>query len=440
MSDNRLQIKGFFVWGICALFFLYEFFLRTVIGTYQDPLMKDLNLTSFQLSLLSTTVFLLVYGIMQIPASLIVNNIGLKKSLFIGTICCTISSLGLSYANSYLVAIFYRVIMGFGASFGFICLLVSVYEWMPHKYRAIFIGLSQFIGTLGPMVAAGPLNSVSEAAGVSWRFVFLCLSGIGIFLAILVLFLVENKKQKASKYIILNKPEKVSVSLLRLFFRVQPWYLAVLSASLYFTVEYLSENEGRAFLMLKGISINSASYMITISWIGYAIGCPLLGFLSDIFERRKIMMQFCAIASLISTIMILYTSDKLTLQIAFLLLGFGASGQTIGFAAIAEQFKKQFVTIGFGLNNAMITTSLAVCAPLIGILFDHYTQFGRSITLNEYLLVFNILIVIAAISLVISFFFIKETYCKSFSNFTIVAPQKSKGDLIGRKRLRVATS
>ena len=149
MGENKLQAKGFLVWGICALFFLYEFFLRTVIGTYQHPLMHDLGLTSFQFSVLSTTIFLLIYGCMQIPAGLIVDNIGLKKSLLIGAVCCTVSSIGFAYADSYAVAIIYRMLMGFGASFGFICLLISVHDWMPHKYSAIFIGLSQFIGTLG---------------------------------------------------------------------------------------------------------------------------------------------------------------------------------------------------------------------------------------------------------------------------------------------------
>ena len=145
MIDNQFKAKGFLVWGICALFFLYEFLLRTVIGTYQHPVMQDLNLTSFQFSLLSTTIFFLIYGAMQIPAGLIVDKIGLKKALIIATLTCTISSVGFAYSQSYPMAIFYRMVMGFGASFGFICLLISVHDWMPHKYSAIFIGLSQLV-------------------------------------------------------------------------------------------------------------------------------------------------------------------------------------------------------------------------------------------------------------------------------------------------------
>lgn len=59
MQDNTLQLKGFIVWGVCALFFLYEFFLRTVMGSYQAAIMQDLHLTSFEFSILSTTIFCL---------------------------------------------------------------------------------------------------------------------------------------------------------------------------------------------------------------------------------------------------------------------------------------------------------------------------------------------------------------------------------------------
>jgi MFS family permease len=419
MYDNKLKTKGLFIWGICALFFLYEFFLRTVIGTYQHSFMQDLNLTSFQFSLLSTTIFLLIYGIMQIPAGIIVDNIGLKKSLLIASIACTIASIGFSYSQSFYVALLYRMLMGFGASFGFICLLISVHDWMPHKYSAIFIGLSQFIGTLGPMLAAGPLDSISGSTGINWRFVFLCLGIAGAVLIALIFFFVENNKHNAGKHIILYRPEKISISLLKLFSKIQPWYIALISTCLYFTIEYLSENEGRTFLELKGISSNSSSYIITIGWIGFAIGCPLLGFLSDILKRRKAIMKLCSILGLIAILMIVYMQSKLYIQIAFFLLGVSAGGQSIGFATITEQVEKRFIAVALGLNNAMIIGFVAINAPLIGFLLDHTIK-EISNSLDAYLFVFNILIIISASAVILSIFFLKETFCKSAVDFTFL--------------------
>lgn len=423
MNDNTIQAKGFLVWGICALFFLYEFFLRTVLGTYQSPLMQDLELTSFQFSLLSTTIFLLIYGVMQIPVGLIVDNIGLKKSLLIGSVCCTAAAIGFAFSYNYSVAVICRLFMGFGASFGFVCMLISVHDWMPHKYSAVFMGISQFIGTLGPMMAAGPLENLSHSSDVHWRYVFLVIGAVGAGLVVLIFFFVENNRQQAGKYLILYKPENVSTALARLFTRIQPWYIALVSAGLYFSIEYLSENEGRSFLMSKGISQSNAGYMLTIAWIGYALGCTLLGFISDILQRRKIILSGCGLLSFISIIMLLYLPGEVASQIAFFMLGFSASGQSIGFAIMSEQFKKQFLAVGFGLNNAIIMVLSAINAPVFGLLLDSVSN-GKPVSLENYQFVFNILVVIAFAVLLLSIFLLKETFCKSEVDFTFLTLEK----------------
>jgi len=67
-----------------------------------------------------------------------------------------------------------------GASFGFLSLLVAVNDWMPHRHNALFIGLSQFIGTMGPMFAAGPLESYTASGHIAWQLVFKVLGFIGV--------------------------------------------------------------------------------------------------------------------------------------------------------------------------------------------------------------------------------------------------------------------
>lgn len=412
MVDNKLSLKGFVVWGTCALFFLYEFFLRTVLGTYQHPIMMDLHLNTFEFSLLSTTIFLLIYGLMQVPVGLIVDKIGLKKSLLIGTVVCTISSFGFAYTDSFPIALLFRMLMGFGASFGFICLLMSVHEWMPHKYSAIFIGLSNFIGTMGPMLAAGPLHSLSGSSGVSWRSIFLLMGFVGVGLTLASAIYVENNIKTKGHFRILYQPASISTSLKTLFKRTQPILLALVSMCLYFSIEYLSENEGRAFLLEKDISAKVASYMLTIAWLGYAFGCPILGVISDIIEKRKSVIVATSFIAILSTAIILYVSHPLCLQFAFFMLGISASGVSICFAMMREQFKRQFVAVGFGLNNAVICVISSINAPLIGYSLEH-VRTGELLTLHEYQSVFIALIVLAVVSAITSIFFIKETFCKS---------------------------
>ncbi len=197
LKETQFTIKGFVVWGVCALFFLYEFFLRASIGTFQHSLMQDLQLSVFQYALLSTTIFSVMYGIMQIPVGLLVEHFGLKRVLTVGALLCAISCFMFACATTYFYAASARMLMGMGASVGFLCLLVAVSEWMPHGHMALFIGLSQFIGTMGPMLGAGPLEEFSSTAHVSWQAIFYALGGGGIFLSILVMCFVENNQWKS---------------------------------------------------------------------------------------------------------------------------------------------------------------------------------------------------------------------------------------------------
>ncbi|MCH9630410.1 MAG: hypothetical protein S4CHLAM37_04090 [Chlamydiia bacterium] len=422
MSVDRSQkytLKGFIVWGVCALFFLYEFLLRTIIGTFQHPIMFDLNLSSFKFSLLSTSTYLLIYGLMQIPVGLIVDRYGLKKSLFVGAAICSLSAIGFAYTHNFYSALFFRMLTGLGSSFGFICLLVAVYQWMPKRNIALLIGLSQFVGTLGPMLAAGPVNAIAEGSEISWRTVFFILGLAGILLAFVILIVVKNNSRREGSYLILRRPEQIKANIKQLFLQMQPWVIALFSACVYFSIEFLSENEGKLFLGLKGHSSHFSSYMLTIAWFGYAIGCPLLGFLSDFFQRRKSIMMSSAIIAVIAISGIIFGNDRYILISSFFFLGIAASGQSVGFAIIAEQFKSGYLAIGLGLNNAMITVISSINAPAIGFVIDSIKT-TKHATLENYQEAFYSLIVIACLGLILTVFFLKETFCKSAVDYTLL--------------------
>ena len=415
-EENKINLKSLLVWIICALFFMYEFLLRTVVGTFQIQLMDDLSLTPMTFSLLSTTGYLLIYGLMQIPVGIIAARFGLKKALFVALIFCVGSTTCFALSHHFSVAMFSRIFMGFGSSFGFICLLVAVYDWMPRKNIALFIGLSQFIGTLGPMLAAGPLNSLAQTAMIGWRGIFFSMTVIGVIIAILTLLFAENNRNSHEKFIVLAKPARVSINLLKMMRQKQVWYIALFSSCIYFAIEYFSENAGVEFLIKKGFSPAFSSYMITLAWLGYAVSCPLLGFISDKIQRRKPIMFASALTALVSLAGIIYSPlGELATGLCFLSLGLSASGQSIGFAAIAEQCKENYLAVGLGFNNAMLAIISSVTAPIIGSILSNPVQ------IKNYQEAFFILIVFSIMSVLISAFAIKETFGKSVRENTVLS-------------------
>ncbi|KTD07893.1 MFS transporter [Legionella jamestowniensis] len=415
-----MTVRGTIIWLICAFFFLYEFFLRTVLGTFQSSIIEDLHLSAVQFAIISSTAYQIIYGLMQLPVGIIADRYGLKKTLLFAALICALSNFGFAFVHEYRMALVFRLSMGLGSSFGFVCLLLAVYDWLPRKNIAFFIGLSQFIGTLGPMLAAGPLNALLETNFLGWRELFLALALIGGVFAILVFCFVDKNREATNSFYILARPSSLLSNLYQLIRQKQVWWIGFYSSSVYFSLEYLSENEGTSFLMAKGHSATFAAYLITIAWLGYAIGCPVLGYLSDKLKQRKPIMLFSICLVLLNLSAIIYFPlNQLGILGCFFLLGIGASGQSIGFAIISEYCQYSYLTIGLAFNNTLIMFFGAISAPLIGEMLERGAT-TYSLLLN-YQTNFSIMIAFILIGFIFSLLLIKETFCKQVHELTMLA-------------------
>ncbi|MED7819011.1 MULTISPECIES: MFS transporter [unclassified Francisella] len=419
--NNRLSFLALIIWLTCAIFFMYEFLLRTILGTFEHQIISDLDLSILTFSILSSTAYQLTYGVMQIPVGIITDKLGLKKALTLAILVCALGVGLFGVCNGFAAALIYRVMIGFGASFGFLCLLIAVYDWLPHKHIGLFIGLSQFIGVMGPMLAAGPLDSLSQAGGINWRYVFIVLAIVGVILAILTLLIVKNNDNDQSstgsnknRFILLENPSSILAEIRSIFSNKQIWLIAVFSATSYLAIEYLSENATTSFLQLNGFNSKFSSYLITLAWLGYGIGCPGLGAISDRIRRRKPVMVFAVCLVFISLVTIIFFPvNKAILYLAFFCLGLGASGQSIGFAIIAEQSNSNCRAAALGVNNFLIMFSVGIGSPIISEIFDIFSSQGKSVSIQSYQLSLSLLLIFTAMGILISIFFIKETFCRS---------------------------
>ena len=363
---------------------------------------------------------------MQIPVGMIADRFGLKKTLLVAVTICAIGAFGFSMCHNFALAMIFRIFMGLGAAFGFVCLLVSIYDWMPRRNVASFIGISQLIGTLGPMLSAGPMNMLAQNAFLSWRTIFMGISGIGAIIALLVLLFVDKNRQNQGKFIILSTPSSITANLLRVIKHTQTWYIAIFTAGLYFSLEYLTENDGVAFLVTKGFSQSFAAYMITVAWLGGALCSPCLGFISDKIQRRKPIMVVSVLLALFALTSIIYFPLGETLTaICFFMLGMGICGHGIGFATIAEQCRDDSLAVALGFNNAMLMIFFSGLAPIIGSILSYITQ-GAEATLANYQLAFTPIFIFLFIALFTAIFLIKETFCKSMCQNTVLNPMVVK--------------
>lgn len=153
---TKCYIRACSVWLIGATFFFYEFFLRVLPNSLHQDIVNSFNATAFSFSLFGGA-FYLCYLLLQVPVGFLFDKYGIKKSLFFATITCALGALLFSLTSSLYVAIFARCLMGIGAAFGFLGLLIISTQCFPMKYMGILSGSTQILGTLGPILAGGPL-------------------------------------------------------------------------------------------------------------------------------------------------------------------------------------------------------------------------------------------------------------------------------------------
>lgn len=423
-EHQKISLIGILIWLIPAIFFMYEFLLRTFLGSISNDIIKDLNLTIQQFTTIGS-VYYISYGLMQMPVGVLVDKFGVKKILVVSSAFCAIATYFFACSDSFMMALWGRFLLGIGSSFAFVCLFVTVANWFPKKYFGFFSGLSQFVGTLGPIIAGGPLISFILHSNLSWRVALTYVGSFGIVIAIVSLIFFRNKPKSDINQSIQAAntkeiKEPIAIRLKRLCKIKQVWYIAIFAAIVYAPLSVMGAILGTSFLRTCGLSHNDAAYMISTAWIGYAIGCPLLGYLSDVMKRRKLFFIISSLFGLISTLSILYFNLNSTWSYAamFFLLGVAGSGQNLGFPAILENSSPDIKASAIGIGVAFVILLSAVYPTIAGFfisLNDNGVTNANNISHAAYVHGLMLLPISYVISLLFSIFFCKETFCKQIS-------------------------
>ena len=429
-GTDKITLLGVFIWAIAAFFFLYEFFLRTLLGSLEPQVMKSLQLNAETFSILGSCYYL-TYGLMQIPVGIIVDKAGVKFTMVFASILCGISAVCFGLSDSFITGLLSRLLMGFGSSFAFICLLVLARTWFPKKNFGLFAGLSQFIGTLGPILAGGPLVLFLQKEGLDWRQGMLSLGGVGLVIAVVSLLFVRTREQEDKERTLQFLERRVSMGqqLRNLFTNNQAWLVAVYSALIYTSIATLGAIWGTRVLIAKGFDQSRAAEMVSLLWVGYAVGCPVTGYVSDAIKSRKKVLIFLGFMATLSTLSLALVEVGSFWLFAFLFfcIGFAGGAQNVGFATIVEKVSERLSATSMGLNNGLMLLFDTVNPILFGFLVTITLSNRNTDNFTAHNFYYALLYIpfLCLIATVISIFFIKETYCKPQKDVIIVSRKDS---------------
>ena len=192
MSDllrNPLRYRWLIFW-ILALSYVLVYFHRLCPAVVAVDMMRDLHAGGALLGLLGSAYFY-PYALMQLPAGLLSDSWGPRRTITLFFAVAFIGSLLLGLAPTVLWAIMGRALVGLGVSMLFVPTMKVLAEWFRIREFATMTGILMAMGGIGTLTAATPLALVSTWIG--WRLSFVVVGIATSALAILVWLFVRDR-------------------------------------------------------------------------------------------------------------------------------------------------------------------------------------------------------------------------------------------------------
>jgi MFS family permease len=357
---------SYFIFFLAASFYLYEFILQVAPSVMAESMMKTFGVTGQGFGVISAFYFY-AYAPTQLPAGVLFDRYGPRKLMTFAIALCAFGSAFFASTDSVLTACIGRFMIGVGSAFSFIGVLVLISRWFPPYYFAILAGVAQLMSSVGAMFGEMPLAAFIDLVG--WRNASFLLSGIGFVLAILFWLFIRDFPHQQTQSIPDHYLRDEWKRLVAVCKHGYTWIIGGYAFAIWTPIAVFAALWGVPFLQEKyQVSVVAASGLCSMIWLGIGIGSPLLGWVSDRLESRRIALMISAVLGLVATLMILYM-DSLSYYMAYavlFVLGLGAGGQTVSFAVVKENNTPELVGTASGFNNLSALIGGAIFQPLVG--------------------------------------------------------------------------
>ena len=274
--------------AVVAAAYVLSFFQRFAPAGIAQDLAAAFQTSAASLGVLAATYFY-VYTIMQIPTGILVDTLGPRRILLLGGMIAGGGSLLFGMADTLDAALIGRTLVGLGVSVTFIAMLKIIAVWYEEHRFATVVGMAMLVGNLGSVLAGAPLSALAQATG--WRGVFVGVGVVSLALGVMAWFWVRDRPQ-AEGAAVLPAPTfdrtVILTGLLRVVKNRATWPTVFVNCGLSGSFFAFGGLWATPFLTQgMGMSRATATAHLSLYFAGFAVGCLLVGMLSDRLRRRK---------------------------------------------------------------------------------------------------------------------------------------------------------
>jgi MFS family permease len=171
--------------------YFLSFFFRNVNAVISKDLAGEFELSPSDLGFL-TSMYLLAFAAFQLPLGVLLDRYGPRR--VVAALLCVAASGALIFALARDLTMLSvgRALIGLGVSAGLMGAIKAFTLWFPLSRLALLNGLYLAAGGIGGLSATAPAQALIEPLG--WRGLFYVLSGLSVGAALLVFFVVPEKR------------------------------------------------------------------------------------------------------------------------------------------------------------------------------------------------------------------------------------------------------
>jgi MFS family permease len=357
----RLALFG---WLTGAVFFFYAWVLRVAPSVMVEELMRDFAVGAAVLGHLSAAYFY-GYAGMQIPVGVLLDRFGPRRLMTLAALVCAGGCVLLATSSSLAVASAGRFLIGASAAFSLVGSMAVAGQWFQANRFALLSGLSMAMGMAGGVFGQAPLRLAVEAT--DWRFTTLALTSGGLGLAVAAWATVRDRWRGRGGL------GRALSGLGLVLANRQSWLVALVGLGTSAPLLAFASLWGVPFLETAyQLPRTQAATLTSVIFVGWGVGAPVIGWLSDRIGRRKPPLIAGLLLETLALALLVYVPGLPLPVLAGLcfLVGFFGSAQIVCFALARETHAAAVSGTAIGFVNAMVTGAGALFQPLVGLLLD----------------------------------------------------------------------
>ncbi len=383
-QQDRAQARGFVVaWSFALIFYFLEYAVRSSPSVMIPQLAQAFRTTALGVGSI-LVLYYYTYSITSLVAGAALDHLGAKRPVPVGAAILGAGCLLFS-VSSVMAADVGRLLQGVGSAFAFTGAVYLASRGFPPSRLATAIGATQCLGMLGGAAGQFAVAPMIER-GLDVRVFWLGMGALCLINAVL-LYAATPREQinpdlAGGGMAELLQPYKV-------VFSNPQSYLCGLVAGLLFAPTTIGAMIWAVPIFERDVHFTHASAVVTASMIplGWVVGCPLMGWMSDRIGRRKPVIIGGAVIMALTALTAVPERPLIPLIFGMFIFGVASGAAMIPYSVIKEVNPDEVKGSATGAINFLVFGITAAMGPYFAHLFaksletttNHLAHFQQTI-------------------------------------------------------------